>query len=173
MRGKAWPWRYAERWIGITPAYAGKRPFQRYRSRHCQDHPRICGEKSSFFSTACSPRGSPPRMRGKGDFYVVTHTKVGITPAYAGKSSGSWGFRSSRKDHPRVCGEKDAIFCALCQRQGSPPRVRGKRLFQHGRFQRLGSPPHMRGKAGRAAIIKDITRITPAYAGKSVYKVVY
>ena len=25
----------------------------------------------------------------------------------------------------------------------------------------------MRGKAGRAAIIKDITRITPAYAGKS------
>ena len=30
--------------------------------------------------------GSPPRMRGKGDFHVVTHTKVGITPAYAGKS---------------------------------------------------------------------------------------
>ena len=39
------------------------------------------GEKPFLFYGGSSDSGSPPRGRGKGDFHIVTHTKVGITPA--------------------------------------------------------------------------------------------
>ena len=48
-------------------------------------------------------------MRGK-----VNHCKhytpiCRITPAYAGKSRGIPRLRQSRKDHPRLCGEKSYL----------------------------------------------------------------
>ena len=70
----------------ITPAYAGKRTRPRRWVRPPRDHPRVCGEKRIFIPFTNIKLGSPPRMRGKGNFHVVTHTKVGITPARAGKS---------------------------------------------------------------------------------------
>ena len=66
----------------------------------------MCGEKIEMPYELLLKEGSPPRMRGKGNFHVVTHTKVGITPAYAGKSCpGVYGYGFTG-DHPRVCGEK-------------------------------------------------------------------
>ena len=52
------------------------------------------------------------------------------------------------RDHPRICGEKSALTNCL--------------LFP------LGSPPHMRGKAFLPTPAMVLSRITPAYAGKSV-----
>ena len=86
-------------------------------------------------------------MRGKGNFHVVTHTKVGITPAYAGKRCRSPAFRSMPWDHPRVCGEKSAGANVIGLSLGSPPRVRGK-----GAWTWYG---------------EHLDRITPACAGKS------
>ena len=77
---------------GITPACAGKRTSFTGIQIPVKDHPRVCGEKTMRFIIASTVSGSPPRMRGKGNFHVVTHTKVGITPAYARK----------RKWHPRT-----------------------------------------------------------------------
>ena len=51
------------------------------------------------------------------------------------------------RDHPRVCGEKYAPACGCIRQRGSPPRMRGKADGYSGLF--------------------CITRITPAYAGKS------
>ena len=51
-------------------------------------------------------------------------------------------------DHPRVCGEKGIARDVVTQREGSPPRVRGK---ENGFGQATG-----------------YNRITPACAGKSV-----
>ncbi len=51
-------------------------------------------------------------------------------------------------DHPRVCGEKGIARDVVTQREGSPPRVRGKVLLLTGANLRH--------------------RITPACAGKSV-----
>ena len=70
-----------------------------------------------------------------------------ITPAYAGKShrlhpDGRWCW-----DHPRVCGEKKAV-----------PVIHKSCI---------GSPPRMRGKESAKFYTQDISRITPAYAGKS------
>ena len=86
-------------------------------------------------------------MRGKVPSIRKDLERVGITPAYAGKS-GSWSSWSTLLwDHPRVCGEK-------------PDRI----LWEH---WKEGSPPRMRGKALAFRSYSLAVRITPAYAGKS------
>ena len=91
-------------------------------------------------------------MRGKGVVHVFVPEKLGITPAYAGKSFMWTKFCRETRDHPRVCGEE----CPNC----------GRKMKQQ------GSPPRMRGKAPR--IREDLERmgITPAYAGKSHLRMV-
>ena len=92
--------------VGITPAYAGKRTHQRCIHMVTQDHPRVCGEKSSKSLIRNAGEGSPPRMRGK----VVNTRYVFIIVG----------------DHPRVCGEKLKQRSNQALLSGSPPRMRGK-----------------------------------------------
>ena len=91
--------------------------------------------------------GSPPRMRGKEKGINFPASKVGITPAYAGKSTPSLSHRGSLRDHPRVCGEKARTLIVQNEPQGSPPRMRGKAFLRQCGYSLVG--------------------ITPAYAGKS------
>ena len=127
MRGKGLnPPRYSGI-CRITPAYAGKSmPVNPKKDKRV---------------------GSPPHMQGK---EVCENGEVEIqriTPAYAGKSGISSQAKPSRRDHPRVCGEK-------------VPAIR--------RFaQIMGSPPRMRGKGHRIPLRHPLQGITPAYAGKS------
>ena len=92
--------------------------------------------------------GSPPRMRGKARTLRTGRRSRGITPAYAGKSTGGTHAHKCARDHPRVCGEK--------------------RQLRRCPFRFRGSPPRMRGKAGRSFAVCCSAGITPAYAGKSV-----
>ena len=71
----------------ITPAYAGKRKTLVLLLAMSEDHPRLCGEKPQTVAQRRSDRGSPPPMRGKGTLSIDFCTFVGITPAYAGKST--------------------------------------------------------------------------------------
>ena len=113
-----------------------------------EDHPRVCGEKSTVLSSAGAAAGSPPRMRGKVPLGGGEVGPDGITPAYAGKrwciSDGGYG----PQDHPRVCGEKSQELLKAARQAGSPPRMRGK------------APLHRE--------LELLVGITPAYAGKSV-----
>ena len=90
----------------ITPAYAGKSQLIKPTRAVSGDHPRVCGEKSYTAYTDNPAVGSPPRMRGKVNFFGVRAVVVGITPAYAGKSYMREAWRQQLEDHPRVCGEK-------------------------------------------------------------------
>ena len=45
-------------------------------------------------------------MRGKVDEHIHDELRLGITPAYAGKSIDKLGRLGGAQDHPRVCGEK-------------------------------------------------------------------
>ena len=131
----------------ITPAYAGKRQMNRNSEQHYRDHPRVCGEKLTTFDSGKLIPGSPPRMRGKEEDAATKRQAHGITPAYAGKrrctaASVAWSW-----DHPRVCGEKLKRESALSPLAGSPPR--------------------MRGKVVSLPCLRLLSRITPAYAGKS------
>ena len=87
-------------------------------------------------------------MRGKGVKHRDGRVRVGITPAYAGKSRTLGTGGSGRRDHPRVCGEKG--FCIRCT------------------ARMVGSPPRMRGKVYLLCLLPIRTGITPAYAGKSL-----
>ena len=131
---------------GITPACAGKRNSARTWSSVRQDHPRVCGEKSSMSRLFSLYSGSPPRMRGKGYGATIGEDGMRITPAYTGKSSFGLPSQTFTGDHPRVCGEKSHCVLSL--------------------YVVLGSPPRMRGKAPCWALRHITDGITPAYAGK-------
>ena len=107
MRGKAQMCVIPFLTKGITPAYAGKSLVQQFMQFRQKDHPRVCGEKQIHLPLAMITRGSPPRMRGKVGRLISSCSRARITPAYAGKSCGYSQYPSRRRDHPRVCGEKD------------------------------------------------------------------
>ena len=86
-------------------------------------------------------------MRGKVMLDRKCLSQLGITPAYAGKSSLRPSTHDRSRDHPRVCGEKAYSRVISGSLWGSPPRVRGKVICGH----------HLAHNPG----------ITPAYAGKS------
>ena len=64
-RGKAVTGHRGPRHLGITPAWAGKRPLQKGDLVKNEDHPRVGGEKSASMMGSERFIGSPPRGRGK------------------------------------------------------------------------------------------------------------
>ena len=146
MRGKVRCIPKQRRTTGITPAYAGKSAPTLPLVASARDHPRVCGEKRANPVYFGRLPGSPPRMRGKDGRQRPAPVHPGITPAYAGKSFLALSLGLRRRDHPRVCGEKNKAQPLQQQKQGSPPR--------------------MRGKAAPTASIPLCGGITPAYAGK-------
>ena len=91
---------------GITPAYAGKSRRRLFRGKRCEDHPRLCGEKTYQNEDSGNNVGSPPPMRGKGLTAGSPLVNDRITPAYAGKSFRLYFLAILYGDHPRLCGEK-------------------------------------------------------------------
>ncbi len=112
--------------IGITPADAGTRGAFFERSRPSKDHPRGCGDKSSFILSFLLFLGSPPRMRGQAFYEIVVGISGRITPADAGTRLGWLCWFSLCGDHPRGCGDKLTISLVFRPMTGSPPRMRGQ-----------------------------------------------
>ena len=146
MRGKGYEGGKKVAAGGITPAYAGKSFSCSRSSNSGQDHPRLCGEKSTIHHVLNKEIGSPPPMRGKGHTAMCTLVLHRITPAYAGKSGLICKEFQKFWDHPRLCGEK------------FPPPKSSASAW--------GSPPPMRGKDEKITLEGMTSRITPAYAGK-------
>ena len=86
MRGKGSAAFLGDSEAGITPAYAGKSFSRPDIGPLREDHPRLCGEKSSNMVLLDSKTGSPPPMRGKDLRIISALLRIRITPAYAGKS---------------------------------------------------------------------------------------
>ena len=85
MRGKGFaPLRFSAE-SRITPAYAGKSWIPITQFFNIQDHPRLCGEKSTPACGSMLRTGSPPPMRGKDEKITLEGMTSRITPAYAGK----------------------------------------------------------------------------------------
>ena len=136
----------------ITPAWAGKRPQTTHRVKPRGDHPRVGGEKLKQSVSDRDKQGSPPRGRGKDTEQRATAHAWGITPAWAGKSSGIKPAVPIAQDHPRVGGEKDDGHPAGRRPEGSPPRGRGKAFVRVGLLLCIGITPAWAGKSqGRRA----------------------
>ena len=152
VRGTAASGQYIVVALGITPACAGNSLAPGFACAAPRDHPRVCGEQPFPGGNIRYPQGSPPRVRGTGVYSLFCRHRKRITPACAGNSSSLMPLASSRRDHPRVCGEQlSTLFVrrGLC---GSPPRVRGT--------ERTSGGVHIH------------RRITPACAGNSVLSMV-
>ena len=126
-------------------------------------------------------------MRGKAFRVRKQRFHDGITPAYAGKSTGGGLDGTFYKDHPRLCGEKPPTYCVKICRTGSPPPMRGKvpHPFPAYLLQRdhprlcgekiilvnvprgsAGSPPPMRGKDIRVTCNQSAVRDHPRLCGE-------
>ena len=147
MRGKVFFHHTAQLGGRITPAYAGKSFTQSCKLSRQLDHPRLCGEKSSYIPVLYARRGSPPPMRGKVKATPPHTHEPRITPAYAGKRLMQIPCVIAEEDHPRLCGEKHKS--------------------RRANLSMIGSPPPMRGKVPIATSVQSTSGITPAYAGKS------
>ena len=131
----------------ITPAHAGKTLHKFESADLYKDHPRACGENPYPHSPYMRRRGSPPRMRGKPVYQNLETRNKRITPAHAGKTLASHNELYNNADHPRACGENGLKRSTAWSESGSPPRMRGKHMDS------FYNP--------------EMTRITPAHAGKT------
>ena len=109
-------------------------------------------------------------MRGKLKLLHLLKRFRRITPACAGKTIQAHITFIDYKDHPRVCGENGKAEENQSPQIGSPPRVRGKRNYLLSCKSHLGSPPRVRGKQGNPDKAVFLARITPACAGKTLWK---
>ena len=105
-RGEVSPRPIVQGYVGITPAYAGRRSGCSAATKLTEDHPRVRGEKGFRFCAILARWGSPPRARGEEGVKRGGSLPLGITPACAGRSSVFRLFVFVPWDHPRVRGEK-------------------------------------------------------------------
>ena len=147
VRGKHLEMAQGNALTGITPAGAGKTVLRLPLQYPQRDHPRRCGENSTYTDSKAKQAGSPPQVRGKLFGFSFPFDAFRITPAGAGKTATANRTAQCAEDHPRRCGENFLGFPSLLMLLGSPPQVRGKRA--------IVPVPRLMG------------RITPAGAGKT------
>ena len=131
----------------IIPAHAGQTGSDRGGTIQNQDHPRACGANSDNSSTTTSKSGSSPRMRGKRLRLKHVVGLVRIIPAHAGQTIRQTGLLANGADHPRACGANCSDRWPPYVKNGSSPRMRGKRFVDTGHY--------------------DTFRIIPAHAGQT------
>ena len=68
-------------------------------------HPRVGGENPLASTWRRAPAGSSPRGRGKLVVVCVRCLRIGLIPAWAGKTKDGAGVTSTPRAHPRVGGE--------------------------------------------------------------------
>ena len=131
---------------GLIPAYAGKTNQNDTVSVYAWAHPRVCGENRRAKCESIILMGSSPRMRGKQRRGSLQALRVGLIPAYAGKTGRSISAWLNKWAHPRVCGE-NLYFLRLAEpTNGSSPRMRGKLLWWSTGFRVHGLIPAYAGK---------------------------
>ena len=133
--------------VGIIPAYAGNTTARNASTKAKRDHPRICGEHFAWDSTTDFDSGSSPHMRGTHPTLDIMPGDRRIIPAYAGNTRDVSTRNGGPRDHPRICGEHNAV--PLTDASAS------------------GSSPHMRGTLADQPQATPVDGIIPAYAGNT------
>ena len=111
-------------------------------------------------------------MRGKAKELPPRQCYLGITPAYAGKSTRPFSSGHENGDHPRVCGEKQKTPPWGVEKGGSPPRMRGKGVQPRDKRVAVRITPAYAGKRGRTSICLCNIRDHPRVCGEKVFLIV-
>ena len=128
------------------------------------------GEKQELFWALLCASGSPPHGRGKADVPVHVRTRIGITPAWAGKSQSSFRAVWLHGDHPRMGGEKYGFNQDSSGATGSPPHRRGKVRRIRENLERVGITPAWARKRGRFAERKAPSWDHPRMGGEKTHE---
>ena len=135
------PWR-------SIPAYAGEPRRGVNHVRHLGVYPRVCGGTPRRMTTARTPSGLSPRMRGNPRWSPAIRRPRWSIPAYAGEPQAGGGAYSRCGVYPRVCGGTGSPATDPRNQTGLSPRMRGNLVA------RGGGPVS--------------TRSIPAYAGEPI-----
>ena len=127
--------------VGITPAHAGNTVSFLPTAADQWDHPRTRGEYDLRSGDNSRCKGSPPHTRGIPNVGAFSKIKLGITPAHAGNTIGSYLSQYLAKDHPRTRGEYIDMYKVALEDVGSPPHTRGILVAQRYRWRRDGITP--------------------------------
>jgi hypothetical protein len=150
---------------GLTPAQAGTTPsatvppppawadpragggdgFDWVTSNYVPGSPRAGGDDWPGGRVGPTPRGSPPRRRGRLTGDDVPPRTRGLTPAQAGTTHRRPARRGGPQAHPRAGGDDPGPGTGLGDTEGSPPRRRGRQ--------------------GGDELITPLNGLTPAQAG--------
>ena len=134
---------------GIIPALAGNTPYRSSRRAPMRDHPRACGEHSGDNTNRIELIGSSPRLRGTPVSISLMRPPPGIIPALAGNTPPSRTAWSRPWDHPRACGEHEAVRVIGYGEVGSSPRLRGTHPGSEIEPAHAGIIPALAGNTGR------------------------
>ena len=148
-----------------TPACAGTTAGPPGTAAPRTEHPRVRGDDPPFEGVQLRHGGTPPRARGRRGQVPGDLPQRGNTPACAGTTSPFPSWTGWRTEHPRVRGDDLAIGVAVAS-VAEHPRVRGDDYVQGSiRSDRDGTPPRARGR--RLGVVADqlLQRNTPACAG--------
>ena len=113
--------------LGLIPAWAGKTSNFLLGLHQDPAHPRVGGENVEHCDARVIRAGSSPRGRGKRPTRTPVRTRLGLIPAWAGKTYLAGTNISVITAHPRVGGENRSAYLQAGRRSGSSPRGRGKR----------------------------------------------
>ena len=188
-RGTPLPPAMTPPYSGIIPACAGNTHRTDRPAAQRRDHPRMRGEHFLATQAGYQGRGSSPHARGTLVMASCTSLTMGIIPACAGNTDGSYedmtevggsspharGTPTARPANTRQAGIIPA--CAGNTRRPAPsrpsirdhPRMRGEHMTIKTRFlPGRGSSPHARGTPSDAASLFRFSGIIPACAGNTV-----
>ena len=110
-------------------------------------------------------------MRGKQSNTKGDGTRLGITPADAGKTLVEAGVNLVKGDHPRGCGENRCGVRQISVCRGSPPRMRGKLKQKWKKETDTGITPADAGKTSGAGSSRQLSRDHPRGCGENIYAV--
>ena len=134
---------------GIIPALAGNTRCGRRSRTPSWDHPCACGEHSGDNTNRIELIGSSPRLRGTPVSISLMRPPPGIIPALAGNTPPSRTAWSRPWDHPRACGEHEAVRVIGYGEVGSSPRLRGTHPGSEIEPAHAGIIPALAGNTGR------------------------
>ncbi len=94
----------------FIPACAGNAPEFVFVLSDLTVHPRVCGERGWPESQLFVEVGSSPRVRGTHPVVAAVELNIRFIPACAGNAQQHSIDELTRSVHPRVCGERAALF---------------------------------------------------------------
>ena len=112
----------------ITSACAEQTIISRCCVVCCGDHLRVCGADMILSVHVQSWSGSPPRVRSRRRGQSQPSAAPRITSACAEQTAAGLGGSGRSRDHLRVCGADGVVPMIADLAEGSPPRVRSRRV---------------------------------------------